>query len=123
MRIPKESHHMTTIIPEERTAIGRQRGALEVILPSAPAGAACVVACAIAPATCGPPLHVHGACYETLFVLSAVLLVRALGRVATISEGGLVHVCAGTPHTFAAPPDRPARFLVLHTPGGPAPAH
>ena len=114
---------MTAIIPEQRTAIGRHRGALEVILASAPAGAASVVACAISPATCGPPLHVHADSDETFFVLSGVLLLRAHGQVATIPEGGLVHVYAGTPHTFAAPPDRPARFLVLHTPGGPSPTH
>jgi mannose-6-phosphate isomerase-like protein (cupin superfamily) len=70
------------------------------------------------PATSGPPLHVHAASDETFFVLSGVLLVHADGQVATIPEGGLVHVSRGMPHTFATTPGSPARFLVLHTPGG-----
>ena len=109
---------MTTIAPGQRTAVSRHRRGLEVILASAPAGAAAVVACTVPPATSGPPLHVHAASDEIFFVLSGVLLVHADGRVATISEGGLVHVSRGIPHTFATTPNGPARFLVLHTPGG-----
>jgi quercetin dioxygenase-like cupin family protein len=109
---------MTTIVPEQRTAVGRYSRALEVILASAPTGAAAVVACTVPAATSGPPLHVHAASDETFFVLSGVLLVRADGQVATLPEGGLVHVSHGTPHTFATTPGSPARFLVLHTPGG-----
>ena len=37
---------------------------------------------------------------------------------ATITEGGLVRVSRGMPHTFATTPDSPAHFLALHTPGG-----
>ena len=47
-----------------------------------------------------------------------VLLVYADGQVATIPEGGLVHVSGGMPHTFETTPDSPARFFVLYTPGG-----
>lgn len=108
---------MTTIVPEQRTAVGRYRRELEVILARAPSGAAVVVGCAVPPGTCGPPLHIHAASDETFFVLSGVLLVHADGRVATIPEGGLVHVGPGVPHTFAAAPGSPARFLMLHTPG------
>ena len=108
---------MTAIAPEQRIAVGRHRRELEVILASAPAGAAAVVACAARPATCGPPLHVHAASDETYLVLSGVLLVYADGQVATISEGGLVHVSGGMPHTFGTTPDSPARFVVLYTPG------
>ena len=109
---------MTAIAPEQRTAVGRHRCELEIILASAPAGAAAVVGCAARPATCGPPLHVHAASDETFFVLSGVLLVYADGQVATIPEGGLVHVSGGVPHTFATTPGSPARFFVLHIPGG-----
>jgi mannose-6-phosphate isomerase-like protein (cupin superfamily) len=110
---------MTTIVPEQRTAVGCHRRELEVILASAPAGAAvAVVGCTIPPATSGPPLHAHAASDETFFVLSGVLLVHADGQVATIPEGGLVYVSRGMPHTFATTPGSPARFLVLHTPGG-----
>lgn len=109
---------MTTIAPEQRTAVGRHSRELEVILASAPTGAAVVVACTVPAATSGPPLHVHAASDETFFVLSGVLLVHADGQVATIPEGGLVRVSHGMPHTFATTPDSPARFLVLHTPGG-----
>ena len=109
---------MTAIAPEQRTTIGRHRRELEVILASAPTGAAAVVACAARAATCGPPLHVHAASDETFLVLSGVLLVYADGQVATIREGGLVHVSGGMPHTFETTPDSPARFFVLYTPGG-----
>jgi mannose-6-phosphate isomerase-like protein (cupin superfamily) len=113
----KESHEMTTIVPEQRTVVGRYRRELEVILARAPSGAAVVVGCAVPPGTCGPPLHIHAASDETFFVVSGVLLVHVDGRVATIPEGGLVHVSRGMPHTFAAAPGSPARFLMLHTPG------
>ena len=106
---------MTTIVPGQRTALGPHRRELQVILASAPARAAVVVACTIPAGTSGPPLHVHAASDETFFVLSGVLLVHADGHVATLAEGGLVHVSSGTPHTFATTPGTPARFLVLHT--------
>jgi quercetin dioxygenase-like cupin family protein len=108
---------MTTIVPEQRTAVGCHRRGLEVILASAPAVAATVVGCAVPPATSGPPLHVHRSSDETFLVLAGVLLVRANGQVVTIPEGGLVHVSHGVPHTFATTPGSPARFLLLHAPG------
>jgi quercetin dioxygenase-like cupin family protein len=111
----KDSHHMTAIVPEQRMAVGPHLRELEVVLTSAPPGAAVVVACTVPAAACGPPLHVHAASDETFFVLSGVLLVHADGQVATIPEGGLVHVSRGMPHTFATTPGSPARFLVLHT--------
>jgi quercetin dioxygenase-like cupin family protein len=109
---------MTAIVAEQRTAVGRHRRGLQAILASAPAGAAAtVVACAVPPATCGPPLHAHAASDETLLVLSGVLLVHADGQVATVTEGSLVHVSRGMPHTFATTPDSAAHFLALHAPG------
>ena len=106
---------MTTIVPAQRTAICRHRRGLEVILASAPAGAAAVVACTVPAATSGPTLHFHAASDETFFVLSGVLLVHAGGHVATILQGGLMRVSRGMLHTFATTPDTPARFLMLHT--------
>jgi quercetin dioxygenase-like cupin family protein len=106
---------MTTIIPGQRTALGRHRRELQVLLASAPARAAAVVAGAVPAATCGPPLHVHAASDEIFLILSGELLVHADGQVATIREGGLVRVISGMPHTFATTPDTPARFLLLST--------
>ena len=106
---------MTTIVPGQRTALGPHRRDLQVILASAPARAAVIVACAIPAGTSGPPLHVHAACDEIFFIVSGELLVHADGHVATIRAGGLVHVSCGMPHTFATTPGTPARFLVLHT--------
>ena len=106
---------MTAIIPGHRTALGPHRRDLQVILASAPARAAVIVACAIPAGTSGPPLHVHAACDEIFFILSGELLVRADDHVATIREGGLVHISCGMPHTFATTPDTPARFLLLST--------
>ena len=106
---------MTTIVPGQRTALGPHRRDLQVILASAPARAAVIVACTIPAATCGPPLHVHAACDEIFFIVSGELLVHADDHVATIREGGLVHVSWGMPHTFATTPGAPARFLLLYT--------
>ena len=106
---------MTAIVPEQRTALSPHRRELEVILASAPARAAAVVACAVPAATCGPPLHVHAAADEIFFIVSGELLVHADGQVATIREGGLAHVSHGMPHTFATTPGAPARFLLLYT--------
>jgi mannose-6-phosphate isomerase-like protein (cupin superfamily) len=117
---PKESHHMTTIALEQRTAVGPHRHELQVILASAPVGAAVVIACTIPPATSGPPLHAHATADETFFVLSGVLLVDHDGQVAAIGEDGVVHVSHDTPHTFATTPDTPACFLMLHTRYDPA---
>ncbi len=55
----KDSPHMTTIVPEQRTAAGRHRRGLEIILASAPVGAATVVACAV------PPPHAGRRCMST----------------------------------------------------------
>lgn len=110
---------MTSIVPQQRTAIGRHCGGLEVILAGAPAGPAVIVAGAVPPAACGPPVHVHPASDETFLVLSGVLLVHAGGQVTVLGEGGLVHVSGGVPHTFATTSGSAARFLVLHTPGKP----
>ena len=107
---------MTTIAAHQRAPVSRHRRELEVILASAPAGAAVVVSCTVPPATCGPPLHAHATSDETLYVLSGVLLlVRDDAQVAAIPEGGLVHISCGMPHTFATTPGTPARFLVLYT--------
>ena len=109
---------MTTIVPGQRTALGPHRRELQVILASAPARAAVIVACGIPAATSGPPPHVHAACDEIFFILSGELLVHADGHVATIREGGLVYVSCGMPHTFATTPGTPARFLLLYTTRG-----
>jgi mannose-6-phosphate isomerase-like protein (cupin superfamily) len=108
---------MTTVVPQQRIAVGRHGRELEVILASASPGPATILACAVPPATSGPPLHVHAASEETFFVLSGVLLVHAGGQLAAIPEGGLVHIGRGMPHTFATTPGSPARFLMLHTSG------
>ena len=106
---------MTTIAPQHRTALGPHLRDLQVILTSAPARAAVVVACTVPAATSGPPLHVHAASDETFFILSGKLLLHADGHVTTIREGGLVHISCGMPHTFATTPGTPARFLLLYT--------
>ena len=109
---------MTTIVPGHRTVLGPHLRDLQVILASAPARAAVIVACTVPAATCGPPLHVHAACDEIFFIVSGELLVHADGQVATIREGGLVHISCGMAHTFATTPGTPARFLVLYTTRG-----
>jgi quercetin dioxygenase-like cupin family protein len=109
----------TIVLPEQRVAVGREGRGLEIVLPrAATGGAAAVMACTIPAATAGPPVHVHPESDETFFMLSGALLVYLDGRVTRITEGTLVHVSRGTPHTFATPVDGAARFLAWLTPGG-----
>ena len=77
---------MTTIVPQHRTALGRHLRELQVILASAPARAAVVVACTVPAATSGPPLHVHAACDEIFFIVSGKLLMHADGHAAKVAD-------------------------------------
>jgi|SRR6516225_1011150 len=96
---------MTTIAPKQRTAIGRHRRGLEVILADAPAGAAVIVAAAVPPVACGPPVHVHAASDETFLILSGVLLVHASEGPGRQRQRGTVEWARG-----AVPGLLPARF-------------
>ncbi len=66
----------------------------------------------------GPSLHVHPDFAETFYVLEGELAVRVGDEAHDAGPGTVAVVPRGTPHTFANPSDRPARMLILVTPGG-----
>lgn len=102
--------------PDAASRTGR---GLDILLSSEDtAGTAAVIDCHVPAATAGPPLHRHPASDETFVVISGTLLVSVDGQVTELTEGGLVHVSRGTPHTFATAPGDGAHFLTLPTPGG-----
>jgi mannose-6-phosphate isomerase-like protein (cupin superfamily) len=66
----------------------------------------------------GLPLHVHPGFDETFRVLAGELTFRVGGDVVVVGPGGLVHVPGAVPHTFAELAGRPARVLLVASPGG-----
>jgi len=107
------------VLPEQRTGVGREGRALEVLLSTEQSGGATsVLECFVAAGSSGPPVHVHPESDETFLVLAGTLLVYLDGVVTEVGEGGLMHVTRGVEHTFATDPSHDARFLTIHTPGG-----
>lgn len=70
------------------------------------------------PAVPGPPAHRHPNCDEAFYVLEGELRVLVEETEHTLTAGGFALVPGGTAHTFVTAGDRPARFLVIHSPAG-----
>ena len=70
------------------------------------------------PAGQGPPLHVHAAQDETIFILEGELRWRLGDEVRVAGPGAYVFVPRGVPHTFQVAPDGPARMLITFAPAG-----
>jgi mannose-6-phosphate isomerase-like protein (cupin superfamily) len=66
----------------------------------------------------GPAMHVHPDFDETFYVIEGRLGFRIGDRAYEAGPGTVAFVPHGTPHTFANTSERPARSLVLVTPGG-----
>lgn len=66
----------------------------------------------------GPPLHMHDAVDEALYVLSGVLAVQLGEQRAGVSAGGFVWMPRGVAHGFANAGPEPAKVLALAVPGG-----
>jgi quercetin dioxygenase-like cupin family protein len=64
-----------------------------------------------------PPLHVHHAHDEGFLLLEGELTLFLPGRAVVLAPGEYVLAPRGVPHAYRVG-DRPARFLVLSTPGG-----
>ena len=89
-----------------------------VLLPSAAtAGGICVVD-SWAPATFGPPRHIHDDADETFVVLTGELIFWLEGETFRAGPGESVHIPRGREHTFRVTDDGPSRHLVILTPGG-----
>jgi mannose-6-phosphate isomerase-like protein (cupin superfamily) len=71
----------------------------------------------LAPATTGPPQHIHREHVETFFVVSGTVRFTSGTEHADVPAGGLLTAPIGVPHTFANPDaDEPATFLCTFTP-------
>jgi quercetin dioxygenase-like cupin family protein len=68
--------------------------------------------------TQGPPLHVHAALDELIYVIEGAIRVRLNDRVERAASGAYVFIPRGTPHTWAVASDRSARLLVVVAPAG-----
>jgi quercetin dioxygenase-like cupin family protein len=66
----------------------------------------------------GPPLHIHTREEEFFFVLEGEFTFWLDGQVAKRSAGEAAFVPRGMPHCFRNCSDKPARMLILFTPGG-----
>jgi len=66
----------------------------------------------------GPPLHIHHAEAESFYVLSGEFEFTADGRTFHATEGSLVYVPKGTPHTFKNVGKEEARAVVFVAPAG-----
>ena len=66
----------------------------------------------------GPPLHIHHAEDEALWVLEGRLTVRCGDDTFAAGPGAFVYTPRGVPHTFRLEGGAPARLLVLLVPGG-----
>ena len=65
----------------------------------------------------GPPLHLHTRHEELFFVLEGEITFWIDGEVIKRFAGGSAFVLRGVPHCFKNCSDRPARVLILFTPG------
>jgi quercetin dioxygenase-like cupin family protein len=65
----------------------------------------------------GPPLHIQTREVELFVVLEGKVTFWLDGQVIKRSAGGTVLVPRGVPHCFKNSWDRPARVLILFTPG------
>lgn len=73
---------------------------------------------AVNPPGQGPPLHVHAALDEVIYVLEGALRIRLADRVEEAASGAFAFVPRGMPHTWATCGDNVVRFLVIVTPAG-----
>jgi quercetin dioxygenase-like cupin family protein len=72
----------------------------------------------VSPPGSGPPRHVHRSEDECFVVLTGEMEVWIEGETQFAGPGKAVFIARGKEHTFRAVGDRPARHLVILTPGG-----
>jgi quercetin dioxygenase-like cupin family protein len=81
-------------------------------------GGALTVFEAVNPPGQGPPLHVHAALDEFIYVLDGEFRIRLGDRVQDATTGAFVFIPRGTPHTWQVSADTPSRFLAVLAPAG-----
>lgn len=63
------------------------------------------------------PIHVHADDDETVYVLEGQLTVLVNGEARILSTGECAFLRRGIPHQLMNPGDRPARYILIGTPG------
>jgi quercetin dioxygenase-like cupin family protein len=66
----------------------------------------------------GPPLHVHLAQEEWFYVMEGEVLLQVGEQRLSVKPGGSILGPRNVPHAFTAVGTRPARMLIVFTPGG-----
>jgi quercetin dioxygenase-like cupin family protein len=66
----------------------------------------------------GPPLHVHAAEEETIYLIDGQLKVTLREQIAELSSGAIAHIPRGVPHTLANIGTDSARLLIVQSPPG-----
>jgi mannose-6-phosphate isomerase-like protein (cupin superfamily) len=82
------------------------------------AGAVSVYEGGLPAMTPGPPLHVHSAADEALYILEGEVTIQLGQQTIRADAGAFVWMPRGVPHTFANAGLAPARMLGLAVPGG-----
>lgn len=88
------------------------------LLPAVESGGAMSIVDSLSPPRSGPPRHVHHAEDEIFVILTGEVTFWLEGETFTRGPGGTVFVPRGREHTFHVTGERPARHLVVLTPGG-----
>jgi mannose-6-phosphate isomerase-like protein (cupin superfamily) len=105
--------------PGEGEHVLQMRACVTVKLPAASTESGRMSAAEfLLPAQFGPPLHVHRAEDELLYVLEGTVRIVCGERDVVLEAGGLAYLPRGVPHAFWVQGDRPARMLTVFTPGG-----
>ncbi len=66
----------------------------------------------------GPPLHVHDAADELVYVVEGEVLTVVDGKVERKGPGDALFIPRGVPHTYTVTSEAGARLLAVMTPGG-----
>jgi mannose-6-phosphate isomerase-like protein (cupin superfamily) len=80
-------------------------------------GRAGIIDLAVPAGWIGPPLH-HHAFDEAFYMLEGEMTFRLGDELLTAGPGSLTFAPSGSHHTLANLSDRPARYLLVCTPGG-----
>jgi quercetin dioxygenase-like cupin family protein len=107
------------VAPGEGTTIqGPVGGPLNFKVRAAQTGGSLTALENVIPPGEGPPLHTHEHEDEFWYLIEGDLRFMLGSEVHSAPEGSFVFVPRGTPHNFQNIGDRPARILVMFTPGG-----
>jgi len=108
---------MQTVAAAERVRYGTGGGVYRIIATAAETGNTHFAFEAYEPPGGGPPLHIHTREDEFFLVLEGEVSFYIDGRVIRAGAGQSAFVPRGAAHCFKNCSDRPARLLVLFTPG------